>query len=176
MLSFITDTNRKKVSLEYFSRVMIIFFASLFAITLILIALFVPSTFSSKYKNQTLTAQLSSIQNVYKNSGEDPSSLIKKLNSLTRLFINKNNVSSYPDIIQKIISIKGSSIKLNSIMISGQDSVRQISISGKALNRDALTGFDKALKTDGFFSNINLPISDLIKNDNPSFTITMTLK
>ncbi len=90
--------------------------------------------------------------------------------------MSKSSPVSYSDVIQKIISIKNANIKITTISIQNTDSGKQVSISGRSQNRDTLTAFDKSLKIDGFFSNINLPISNLIKDDNPQFNITMTSK
>jgi len=173
MLNFLPKNNRKTVAIEYFSRTLIIFLSSFFVSLLVLIILFIPSAIFSKYKYNSLTIQLNSIKATYQNTNEDPTALIKKINTLTRLLSVPDNFVSNSDVIKKIVALKSDNIKIISFSIMKADSVRKISISGTALSRDDLTLFDKNLKKDGFFSNVNLPISDLIK-DGSDFNITMT--
>ncbi len=174
MLNFITKNNRRKIALEYFSRFSIIFLIFIFFIVIILTTLFIPSTISSRYKDENLTNQLTSIENIYKNKGEDPTKLIRQINALSAALSNKDTITM-SDIVEKVISLKTNDIKISSMGIVNGDALsKQITVSGISNNRDALTLFAKNIKSDGLFSDINFPVSDLIR-DNSTFSITMTL-
>ncbi len=175
MLSFLPQNNRKKVIAEYLSRVFVIFLVFLFSSAVILIFLFIPSAIFSKYKNQTVNNQLESIKVADRSKNQDPTELIKKINAMVGMLSNEKTASILmSDMIQKIISLKNKNIQISSISISKDNSASEkIIISGVAKTRDDLTMFDNDLKNDDSFYSVDLPISDLIKNTDAQFTITL---
>jgi len=175
MLNFLPQNNKKKIILEYLSRILIMLLIFLFFAVVLLISLFIPSIIFSKYKNQTVKNQLESIKITNINENQDPIELIKKINTMIGILSGGNTVSLLmSNTIQKIISLKNKDIEILSISISDNStSSEKIIINGIAKTRDGLTLFDKDLKNDGLFYSVDLPISNLIKNTNAQFTITL---
>ena len=50
-----------------------------------------------------------------------------------------------------------------------------INVSGVAVSRDALLRFSKKLEANEMFADVDLPISNLVENKNPTFSIGLTL-
>lgn len=66
-------------------------------------------------------------------------------------------------------------ITLRSLMISPDGIASQVQVVGTALNREALQRFTGRLKTDPFFENASVPVSDLARETDLSFTLTLVL-
>jgi hypothetical protein len=162
--------------IEYFSRVLVMFSWFFLLAAILLIFLFVPSAVFSKYKYGTVKYQFEYIKAAGFIKGEDPIQLIRRVNIMTDILSNKGvSPILMSDIIVKIISLKSRDIKILSISISSDSLTSgKIRVDGIANTRDALTLFDKDLKGDGLFSNVDLPVSNLIKNTDAPFSITLT--
>lgn len=175
MLNFLPQRNKKQVAEEYFLRDMIFFLVVVFLSLFLLVILFIPSAIYSKYKNNTIKNQLEMMENT-KGSNTDTVALVKKLNEMAGV-LSKDNSATASDLIEKILSLKKGNISISSFSIndSATDS-KTIVINGISKTRDDLTAFNKALISDGTFYSVDLPISDLIKNSDEDFSITLIYK
>ncbi len=178
MLNFLPKSYIKKVNLGYIFRTYVFLFTFILLAGIILTLLFIPSAIFSKYKNITVANQLESTKSVEVNEGVDAVALIKKLNAIVKvLSISGQTGLSPSDLVNKIISIKNTDIKISAISISNiQDVVTKIVITGVSKTRDSLTSFDNGLISDGTFASVDLPISSLIKSTDANFTMTLTYK
>jgi len=177
MLNYLQQKNKKQIILEYLLRVSVFLLSSIFITSLILIILFLPSFFFSKYKNDTVNNQLGSITTESSNVKDDPILTIKNTNKLVT-GLSQDNASpiTYSGIVNKIISLKNKDIKILSISIKSNPdntSNRLVQITGVANTRDSLTLFEKDIKNDGFFSSVNFPVSNFIKSTDSEFTATL---
>ena len=179
MLNFLLEKNKKLVTIEYFLRVAIYFFLFTFFSLIILISLFLPSIFYSKYQNNNISSQLLSIKGKVGEKSENPIETIKGINKFTEVFINENetNKVQFSHIIDKIISLKNKNIKISSFSVSKDinDNIK-IVLNGVSGFRDSLTSFDRDLKKDGYFKSVELPVSYLIRNIDADFTMTLIYK
>ena len=177
MLNFLLEKDKKNIVTEYFFRVAIYFLLfGLFSLV-ILVSLFLPSNFYSKYKNINVSQQLSSIKEGVGKNSEDPIKTITGVNKFIKVFSDDGRGMLFSDIINKIISLKNKKIKISLFSINkSKDGSLDIIIKGISDTRDDLTSFDKELKKDGYFQSVELPVSDLIKNIDSDFTITLTYK
>lgn len=66
-------------------------------------------------------------------------------------------------------------ITLRSLMVSPDGVASQIQVVGSAVNREALQRFTGSLKADPFFENASVPVSDLARETDLSFTLTLVL-
>ena len=85
--------------------------------------------------------------------------------------------ASYSAGIQRIISHRSSQLYLTSFEITptvGSTTYDAV-VQGKALTREALLEFQDGLKSDAFFSKIDLPLSDLAKSKNVTFTLKLVM-
>ena len=179
MLNFLPQKNRKRIISEYLLRVSVFLLIFIFASSVVLISLFAPSYFFVEYKNNTIKNQLASIQQKDINGGEDPIAFIKDVNQLSVVLAGNNNsrLSSFGDIINKIVSLKNDDIKISSINITETNDTggKTILVNGIANTRDSLTAFDQSIKSDGSFSSVMFPVSDFILSSNSEFSATLIL-
>ena len=180
MLNFLQQKNKKQIITEYLFRVLVIKLSFILTATLLLIILFLPSFFFIKYKNTTLTDQSLSVQKQAINVSTDPIILIKNANKLlVALTPDFSTDLSFSHIIDKVISLKNSGIKILSIQISNdinKTDNKIVVVGGVANTRDDLTLFQKDIINDGYFKNVLFPVANFIKNADSEFTATITLK
>lgn len=80
------------------------------------------------------------------------------------------------EIIRHIEYARGKDVNVDTIEIVYRDATPRIIASGNAATREALRGFVDTLKHDGFFMDASIPVSDLAKDVQPTFTVTLTLR
>jgi len=101
---------------------------------------------------------------------------IKAINS--KLNILNSNLE-YPKVIPYVdllLSKKPKSISLNQFTYSGTGAnTAEINIGGVSATREALVAFVKALEEAKSFKEVNLPISNLAKEKNIIFTMTLKI-
>lgn len=78
-------------------------------------------------------------------------------------------------VIERIVSHKTPNIKLQKIFYDAHESGGTLSLRGIAANRQALVSFADALKRDSSFFDVNLPVSNLVKEREADFTIMLKL-
>ena len=152
-----------------------LFFA--FLASLVLIAFLLPSFFFADYKDKTVSKQIQSINASYVSKYEAAASTIKNVNGMVKaLSYDKGAGTFMTDIINKVISLKGTSITISAVSIAPGVSAdtENISVSGISVSRDNLTAFYNSLKNDGSFENVVLPVASLIEDSNAPFTITFS--
>jgi hypothetical protein len=74
--------------------------------------------------------------------------------------------------LAKIIAAAGEDVTLSRLSLSGKGAVMQV--SGKAATRDALLAFSRRLKSLPQVGSADVPISDLVKNTDVPFSVTIT--
>ena len=177
MLNFILEKDKKKIITEYFYRLTIYFLLFSFFTLIVLISLFLPSIFYSKYKSDNVSQQLLSIKDKVGENSENPTEIIIEANKFAKVFTDEKENILLSDLIQKIVSLKNKDIKILSFsLVEDVETSVKIIISGVANTRDSLTYFDKELKKDGYFQSVDLPVSNLIKNVYSDFTMTLIYK
>lgn len=80
------------------------------------------------------------------------------------------------DIIEKIVGFKTPSITVSGIFFDAVSEGSMLSIKGIATNRQSLVSFTDMLKKDPAFASVDLPISNLVKDRDISFSISIKLK
>ncbi len=80
-------------------------------------------------------------------------------------------------VINKIIVHQKPEVKINQISYtSSGEGGKSITVSGVASTRGGLLSFSQALKEDQFFKEVNLPISNFVKESDIIFSINLTPK
>lgn len=72
-----------------------------------------------------------------------------------------------------VLTYRGDAIALTSISYSKASGETQLSIKGTALSRDALLSFEQALEEDDRFDSVDLPVSNLARERDILFDITL---
>jgi len=175
MLNFLPQNNKKKVVREYLYRFSSLFFLFLFFVLIILFSFFVPSYFFVTYKNAAVSDQLALSILESKNKKVDITATISDTNGLIRILSSEDtSLTVRSEILKKLLNDKQKQISLTSLnFLNNDDGSMNVEISGIAETREDLINFEKNLKNDSSFSNIDSPVSDLLKSINADFSVTL---
>lgn len=183
MINLLSLQKKSDVKSILFSRFVSLFFLVVISYVVILIASLVPIYFYLNKQESDIKALQSALNkkddyNQIKNFTETININNKRLG----IFPNEElgPMSSFENIIDKIVSIKGSGVKISAINYSASPNINQtestLEIIGTSNNRKSLLEFKQRLEEEKTFSSVVLPISSFVKVDNIPFTISLTIK
>jgi hypothetical protein len=95
---------------------------------------------------------------------------------LAEKIISDNQGVQGTSLVEKILAHRRSSITLNSFTIVrdvGTSTLAEAKLEGRASTREALLEFKRALEKDRTWSSVELPLSDLAKSRNISFSVKL---
>lgn len=174
MINLLPISDVKKTIVEYRMRLTITALLMLALVLFIAVALLVPSYLLASHKRDL-------VQNEFSKSNDQGASAQEMKNlkdTVTQteavvalLGANGQRLAVSDDIMRKISGYGANGITITGIYYDAKDVTQTISLRGSASTRQNLTDFADILKKDRTFSNVSLPISDLVRDKNISFTI-----
>lgn len=167
-------TLRKEYHIRLF--ITVVFFISSF-LTIGIFSL-IPSYIYTNSMEDKIAQKASDIEKNRKASGIDAieRELISDNKKIKKLISDSSNTASYLNLIQSIISSRKPGITIDSFNISkgeGTSTPIVIIFQGKSPTREALISFREGLELERNFSKVELPISDLVKNKDLTFSIRL---
>lgn len=177
MINLIPNEEKKKITKDFYLRVITIIFIMLGAVMLIASILLLPAYFifsanknSANPESELLIDETSSLPS------EDPILIAKDLKNKLSIIENtqKNKFIFSQKIINEIILQKTPGIKITEISYQNDNKIgRTVSVSGSAKSREILLSFRRALENDPTFSKVDLPISNFVKGSNIKFFLNL---
>jgi len=176
MSNLLPKKNKKRIRTEYLLRLLITFMI-LSALTLVFSFIFlIPSYLLSGERAKVATGEVNSLKNQLEQRQKEETSLAL---FSTNEEIEVLNLSLSPNLtkaISLIISEIGVSIGIHSFTFAeSSKGEKTIFIGGEARNRDSLIEFTKALENLNQFARVELPVSNLAKNKDINFNISLIL-
>lgn len=176
MFTLIPIEYRIKIIRSYRVRLALVCVILLIVSVLLLVGFFLPTyvNVSSEYK--ALIEQESTVnKSITKKNNDDLSKTIKNLTTNIN-YINRPDKPSVDEIL-KVLNYENINVKINKIdyKITTIDAYT-IVVSGLASNRKSLSDFAKDLEKESAFKKVDLPISNLAKESDISFIITISGK
>ena len=145
------------------------------------IASLVPAFILSYTQNREVLGKLETLQKTRESSPAN--SLVNELSVSSEIIkrINDNQGGEvYSQLIGRIIEHKRPGITLNSFQMSESEDETSTTtiaiIQGRAVTRDGLVAFKDSLGADPSVLEVELPVSDLARSSNISFSIRVLLK
>jgi len=177
MINLIPKEDKKKISRDFYRRVVFLFLMMASLCILVALVAVLPSYFLSKVKDSVSDAKLAAQKNEQLPLlGEQSLAEIKDINSKLDLVdrAEKNKFSISEKIINTVLSKKTPNIKITQIVYEN-DAVlgRKVSVVGIASSRDVLLTFKQALTDKSTFKSVDLPISNFVKTSNIQFNLTL---
>lgn len=161
---------------DYLSRLFVVVGILFFIIVTIAFVLFLPVFFSLFFEKKDLAIQLNVIKQG--DSSVEAEKIYADLDVLnTKLFLyekNNDEVRQVSTLMEKIISFKTDGISLSYFKYE-KDKNGKIVIMGKSASRSEFVNFKKKLEDDKSFSAVSSPLSNLLKETDINFTITIEL-
>lgn len=178
MFNLLPDNLRNEIKRDYRYRLAIVVLVFVILTQVSFLIFLFPSWLISFYKEKDYMVKNDEIS---KNISAIPvASTTAVIKSLNEKLLNINNALEYPEIlpiIDQIILARTSSIRIADISYTVNDSkTGVINISGMGDKRESIVGFTENLKKIESFKKVDLPISNLAKDKNIDFTISINIE
>lgn len=176
MINLIPPQAKKSLLLEYWVRVTSTWLV-LWSITLIVSAVILLPTY----------VLIGGQVDVYKTSAEEASQKVASFKDVSKdlfrasqeakILVDEAALPNLSDFINLVESLQGSDIELNQINLSrNNQEINPMIISGSAKDRQALASFRDRLLAKEEITSADLPISNLARDKDIQFTITVNFK
>jgi type IV pilus assembly protein PilM len=179
VINVLPPEEKKIIRLEYWVRLMTIFFNLLSSVGVLAILLLIPSYLLSVSKESLSENQLESFNN--SNPEVATSNIDKTINEINSkiVFLSSKNLDSNisDKVFGDLLKNKPEGITLSQILYSERtDGSSVLEIHGVASSRTLLRDFKTILDMNLNYTEVNLPISDFLEKTNLTFTILVVMK
>ncbi|MFA6552670.1 MAG: PilN domain-containing protein [Candidatus Paceibacterota bacterium] len=176
MFNLLKKEDKAAIGSQYKMRLLIVILWFLFVSLCALFLLLFPSYFISNNRQKIVEENYNSLVKTLADQKKgDPGQALNDINQRIILIATQTGGKYIYKIFEDIISKKTSSIILKSFSADNlADGQREITIEGRAKNRQSLSDFSDMLKNQRLFSNIDLPVSNFANDTNIDFTVRMT--
>ena len=177
MFNLLPLSEQVSIKKQYRLRRAIVFLGFLVASLAVAIIFLIPSYLLSIAKEREVASQLESTKKAASpQNKEDLSLALKEINQKIQALKTGKNIP-VAEFFEAILSHKSSSIKIIRLILSHAASPDgEVSITGIAKDRETLVLFAKELRLDSHFKDAILPPSNLAKDKDIEFSITLPLK
>ena len=173
MTNLIPPDAHKLVKREYWIRVFSVWMLLIASAALTIVILTVPVFVLEKN-------QLSSYQNEYAEASEERATFeelelqIEKSMNMSKAILAIENQIRFTTVIDTLESIAGDGVTINKLELQRDDKeITSITVSGVAISRLVLANFVERLQATPEFMYAQLPLSNLAKDKDIPFTITI---
>ncbi len=175
MFNLLPENLKQAIKREYRFRKLTIILIFILCIQISFLIVIFPSWIISLYNEKEIVAQSEDMNKSLSDLNVAP--IIDTIKALNKKLQTLNSSLEYPQIIplmDSVISKKTNAIKLTefSYSLSTNGDVEFVA-GGVSTTREALVSFEKSLEDSKVFSDVRLPISNLAKDKNIKFSISM---
>jgi Tfp pilus assembly protein PilN len=178
MINLIPKEQKKKMTVDFYYRLAILFLLLGSFCVFVATAALLPAYFISAKKNSIVNAKLQIQKDEpLSTSGEQSLATVKDVNSKLGIVESgeNNQFVISTKIIDAVISDKTPGIQITQISYQNDPTTgRKVTLVGIASTRAALLSFEQALQNDPGFKNVDLPISNFVKESDLQFDLTFT--
>ena len=177
MINLIPKEEKKKMVLDFYSRLVVLLFVALDFCILVAFLSLLPSYFISTVKDDFLDTKLELQKEEDIARGQQSLVRVKEVNEKLDILEGaaKNQFLLSAKVVNAILLKKRSDIKISRIFYEdNQTQGKKITLTGTAPSREILLLFSRALSDDSTFKSVNLPVSNFVKGSNIQFSLTLT--
>lgn len=174
MINLIPPSAKKRVTQEYWVRVITVWLLLGSAGFLILSVFLLPTYLIINQQISVMDVEVSHSSEKTSTFDVSATELVSATDKARLLLMNSSS-TSFSTYKTKLDTLAGTSVKLNQFDFSRNITRGTIKISGIADTRQSLSDFRDSLEKEGSFTSVNLPISSLIKNKDLLFSIDLSL-
>lgn len=180
MFNVLPDNFKKVIKSQYKKRRLVVCFLAVILLQISFFIFILPSYIFlvTEKRNLLAESQRSEVSNVLGNN-ITASKVFRNVNN--DLFVLSSDIeqNNIEDFLSKLISLEGAEIKIKEIVYKNKTATATtttIVLRGVALNRNALLLFSNIIKADSLFGNVDLPVSNFVKDKNIDFSMTIVTK
>jgi hypothetical protein len=174
MFDFLPEDFKTRAKHMYHGRLASLYICVMCGVFLVSLFLLLPSQMLALSKKKGLQEELSALQKSLaikgNNTVEDFVSASKKKIEITEI---KESERLFTDVLVEFLAYKTNGVSITTISFERLGTQNTMAVSGKAVSRDALLSFSKALKSNHRFESVDLPVSNLAKSKDIEFSISI---
>lgn len=174
MINLIPPAAKKSITREYWKRTITVWLW-LFCVAFIMLAVFLLPTYVMLLTEINNLSEEASVEVDAVATYDKSITELKKANAEALLLLGQKSTTTPSVLITKLVAYAGNGVTLNSFQLKSLNAGGEISVSGLASSRQTLANFRDVVAADENFRSVNLPISNLIKDKDLLFTMTMEL-
>jgi hypothetical protein len=176
MINLIPPTAKKGIRLEYWLRVVTMWFVLLIGALIGSIAVMAPAYVLIDLQiDASAESSLAASQKIA--SYEAVANELKQSNVEAKAVIDTTSYVPISDYVALVRSLEGTNISVSEIIVSrSKDSFSPIQVKGEAVDRQSLAKFRDDLLAQPVVASVDLPISNLAKDRDIQFNLSVTVK
>ncbi len=176
MFNLIPKPLKHQFRKEYRMRRLVVVFILIICLQISFLIFMLPSWLESVNKERELSLEA---DRKNQNNSINTAQVVPTIKALNAKLVTLNNNLEYPEFtpyINLIVSQKTSQIKIKQFAYTSiSSSTASITVSGIAGTRDSLVEFSKKIKDSKYFVGVDLPISNLAKDNDINFNMTLSI-
>ncbi len=177
MINLIPIEEKKEIRKDFYYRFLVVSFGMLSFLIFISLIAILPAYFMSLERDISMNKKLEMEKNeVMPEIDQQAQSAIKELDARLSLLekATQNKYVFSERVVSEVLAQKVPGIKINRISyVNDPLDGRKVNINGIAQNREQLLLFRQALEDDSLFKNVDLPISNFVKDSNIEFNLNL---
>jgi hypothetical protein len=176
MINLVPAIVRKTIVKEYWIRVVsvFLFLSALLSVLCIIFALPVYVLISAQVEAFSASATEAAARVA---EFDVSTSALTKANTHAQKIVSQKNTKDFTAVLTKLESLASSGVVLRSYEFTRKEgALAPIQVVGKAETRQSLADFHASLRAEPMVEKVDLPISNLAKEKDIDFTMTVTLK
>ena len=175
MLNLVTPEYHVILQREYRARTAAVALFLLAGVMVIGIGFLFPSYILSRTARLTAQKEIAVVESGLSNAETSPQAVIEQANKKLVL-LSGDTSSSMTELLALVISYKPSGLLLTSFFYTAESTDKgSLQISGVAQSRDDLVVLRRSLERQSRFTNVALPVSNLAKNQDIPFTVSLSV-
>lgn len=171
MINLLPSEGKKILTREYVMRVLSVSMLATAFVFVSLAVLSVPTWYLLEMSESVIDSHLPAAE-AARNSYDELVGEISMVNRLTEHLSQSEGRLEPSLLIEDLDRLGGSAIDITEFVFGGEG---QVTLSGVADTRSALSTFRDYLEEDERFGSVELPLSSLVNDQDAAFTITLTL-
>ena len=173
MINLIPPHAQKQVKREYWVRVVSVWLFLIGSAFLIVVILAAPIYVLIRSQLQNFLQEYTEAANESQSFNQSEAA-IKNANDMAVLLAKADTSVSFSSTIESLQKLMGADVSIDSFTLARKNgALDTITITGIARSRLALSNFKDAIEKDEHFKSATLPLSDLAKDKDISFTMTI---
>ena len=176
MFNLLPEKEQKKLRREYLMRLLAVLLFGMFLVFAAGAATLIPSFAWLQVENNKLAVELAELEQLIEaGGGNEANEFLEETDLKTQLMEVVAKKHSAHDVLEDILTAKGSGIRVRSMTFSEETTRSSVQLRGVALSRNDLVAFTEALEQDERIENVQLPLGDLASSRDIPFNLTITL-
>ena len=174
MINLLPIEEKKKTHRDYMFRLFTVILSAVSVSAIIGIITLLPSYFISDFQKRAAVNQAELIKKTNDDNQENVIAVLKEAQQKLEILSPEREKASLRTIFDTIISYRPNTIILTGLVYQKENEDKvTFTISGVANSREDLLVFSQNLKKDALFDAVELPVSNLAKDRDIKFTLTI---